>query len=152
SPGYGKVFASQAEAALAMLKEGGFNLKPVAEEYGNYIANTFAGKFTGITYGPQTDLTDPDLMLFRFFSPDNTLNNSRVNDPKMTAMLNAQRREFDVAKRKQIVWDIQRYNAEMMYYIPTVQGYAHTAVQSWVKDYRPTVVYGFADTVMQLWL
>jgi len=42
SPGYGKVFASQAEAVLAMLKEG-FNLKAVPEDYGAYIANTFAG-------------------------------------------------------------------------------------------------------------
>ncbi|MGE0544020.1 MAG: ABC transporter substrate-binding protein [Dehalococcoidia bacterium] len=151
SPGYGRTFASRAEGILALLKEGGFNVKPVAEEYGNYIANTFAGKFSGTAMGPQTDLTEPDLLFFRMFSPDNQLNNSRVNDPKMTEMLNAQRREFDEDKRKQIVYDIQRYNAEMMYYVPGVQGYSFAAVQPSVKDYRPTVAYGFADTITWLW-
>jgi ABC-type transport system substrate-binding protein len=151
SPGYGKVFANRAEGLLAMLKEGGFDVKPVPEEYGNYISNTFAGKFTGTAVGPQTDLTEPDLLFVRMFSADNPLNNSRVNDPKMTSMLNAQRREFDQAKRKQITNDIQRYNAEMMFYVPGVQGYAYAAVLPSVKDFRPTVTYGFADTLMWLW-
>jgi ABC-type transport system substrate-binding protein len=91
-------------------------------------------------------------MLFRFFSPDNPLNNSNVNDPEINRMLDAQRKEFDVEKRKQIIWDIQRRNAEMMYYIPGVKGYSYTAVSSSVKNYMPTVTYGFADTIMQLWL
>jgi ABC-type transport system substrate-binding protein len=101
--------------------------------------------------GPQTDLTEPDLLFFRMFSPENQLNNSRVNDPKMTEMLNAQRREFDEDKRKKIVYDIQRYNAEKMFYVPGVQGYSYTAVQPSVKNYRPTVTYGFADTITWLW-
>jgi peptide/nickel transport system substrate-binding protein len=151
SPGYGRVFANRAEGLLAMLKEGSFNVKAVPEEYGNYISNTFAGKFSGAAFGPQTDLTDPDLLLGRHFSPDNPLNNSRVNDPKMNSMLNAQRREFDQAKRKQIVYDIQRYNAEMMYYVPGVTSVAYAAVLPSVKGYRPTVTYGFSDTIMWLW-
>jgi ABC-type transport system substrate-binding protein len=151
SPGYGRVFANRAEGLLAMLKEGGLNVKPVPEEYGNYIANTFAGKFTGTAMGPQTDLTEPDLLFFRMFSPENQLNNSRVNDPKMTEMLNAQRREFDEDKRKKIVYDIQRYNAEKMFYVPGVQGYSYAAVQPTVKNYLPTVTYGFADTITWLW-
>jgi peptide/nickel transport system substrate-binding protein len=149
SPGYGKVFASQAEAVLAMLKEG-LNIKAVPEDYGAYIANTFAGKFTGITFGPQTDLTEPDLMLDRFFNPDNPLNNSGVNDSQINSLLQSQRQEFDAAKRKQMLFDIQRRNAEMMYYIPGEHGPTYTAVGPAVKNFRPTVVYGFADTLTDL--
>lgn len=151
SPGYGKVFASQAEAVLAMLKEG-LNLKAVPEDYGAYIANTFAGKGSGMVYGLQTDLTDPDLMLGRFFSPDNPLNNSHVNDPQINTLLAAQRKEFDHEKRKQIIWDIQRRNAEMMFYVPGVKGQTYNALQPSLKNFRPTPTYGFADTITDLWL
>ncbi len=151
SPGYGKVFAGWAEAVLAMLKEG-FNLKAVPEDYGAYIANTFAGKGSGMVFGLQTDLTDPDLMLGRFFSPDNPLNNSHVNDPQINNLLAAQRKEFDHEKRKQIVWDIQRRNAEMMYYVPGVKGQTYTALQPSLKNFQPTPTYGFADTITRLWL
>lgn len=152
SPGYGRVFTNRAEATMSMLKEGGFNPKAMPEEYGSYISNTFTGKFTGVTMGPQTDLTDPDLYLGRLFNPENPLNNSKVNDPKMTAMLNAQRREFDEAKRKKIIWDMQKYNAEMMYYVPMAQGFSYSAVSPSVKNYRPNVTYGFADALTTLWL
>jgi ABC-type transport system substrate-binding protein len=151
SPGYGKVFQSQAEAVLAMLKEG-INLKAVPEEYGSYIANTFTGKGNGMVYGLQTDLTDPDLLLTRMFDPASNLNNSHVNDTQITQLLAAQRKEFDAEKRKQIVWDIQRRNAEMMYYVPGVKGFTYNALQPAVKNFRPTPTYGFADTITNLWV
>jgi peptide/nickel transport system substrate-binding protein len=151
SPGYGKVFESQAEAVLAMLKDG-FNLKAIPEDYPAYIANTFAGKGSGMVYGLQTPLTDPDLMLNRMFSPDNPLNNSHVNDPQINSLLDAQRKEFDKDKRKGMVWDIQRRNAEMMYYVPGVKGYTYDALSPQVKNYQQSEVYGFGQTVTDLWL
>src|SRR5437763_17190726 len=44
--------------------------------------------------------------------PGQRLNVWGVDDPKLTEMIKLQRRTFDVAKRKQIVFDIQRYLAD----------------------------------------
>jgi hypothetical protein len=47
--------------------------------------------------------------------PGQPLNVLGVNDPKLTEMITLQRRTLDVAKRRQIVYDIQRYLAEQAF-------------------------------------
>ncbi len=56
--------------------------------------------------------TDPESYFYRFFMPGQPLNVQGVNDPKLTQMMMLQRRTLDVAKRRQILYDIQRYIAE----------------------------------------
>jgi hypothetical protein len=51
-----------------------------------------------------------------------------------------------------MVWDIQRRNAEMMYYVPGVKGYTYDALSPQVKNYQQSEVYGFGQTVTDLWL
>ena len=67
-------------------------------------------------------------------------------------MLKAQRRTQDLAAHKQLIFDIQRYEAEQQYYVylacPTQTG-SH---QPYVKNYAPNSLeeYGMAAAV--LWL
>ena len=60
-----------------------------------------------------------------------------VNDPKLTEMIRLQRRTFDVAKRREIIYDIQRYVAQQVYglYGPSVSSVA--AWEPYVKNYGP---------------
>ena len=50
------------------------------------------------------------------FMPGEPLNASGVNDPKLTEMIKLQRRTFDEKKRREIVYDIQRYASQQVYY------------------------------------
>ena len=60
--------------------------------------------------------TDPDSYFYRYYLPGQPLNAAGVNDPKLTEMIKLQRRTFDVAKRREIVYDIQRYVSQQAYY------------------------------------
>jgi ABC-type transport system substrate-binding protein len=67
-------------------------------------------------------------------------------------MLKEQRRTQDLTARKQLIFDIQRYEAEQQYYVylgcPTQAG----AYQPYIKNYAPNSLeeYGMAAAV--LWL
>ncbi len=64
-------------------------------------------------------LDEPDLQLAKFYSASKLgagLNLSHYDDPKLDSMIDAQGRETDAAKRKQIVGDIERYAMDEMAY------------------------------------
>ena len=52
---------------------------------------------------------DADAYVHRIYIPGQPLNAGGVDDPKLTEMIRLQRRTFDVAKRRDILWDLQRY-------------------------------------------
>ena len=92
-------------------------------EYGDYLANIFSGKFQGgnvLAFGVETPFTEPHDFLFSMYHPQGTRNHANVNDPKLTAMIEHQAKELDHAKRKSLIFDIQRYLADQMYYPPGV--------------------------------
>src|SRR4029453_6041029 len=60
-------------------------------------------------------------------------NSSGVNDPKLTEMIGLQRRTLDAAKRRDIIWDIQRYLAEQVYYL---YGPSARVVAAWAPHVR----------------
>ena len=49
--------------------------------------------------------------------PGRPQNTAGVNDPKLNEMIKLQRRTFDESKRREIVYDIQRYLSEQAYYL-----------------------------------
>jgi ABC-type transport system substrate-binding protein len=58
-----------------------------------------------------------DLTLYATHIPGQPLDSSGVNDPKLTEMIWLQRHTYDVARRRDIIHDIQRYLAEQSYYV-----------------------------------
>jgi ABC-type transport system substrate-binding protein len=87
------------------------------QEFGAYLATTAVGKYEGMARGPYGIASEPDSPLYRAYAPDSGTNYSHVNDPKLTAMVKAQRRTQDLTARKQLIFDIQRYAAEQQYYV-----------------------------------
>ena len=69
-----------------------------------------------MTYGPQTGYMEPDNFLYGQYYPGELKNQSHINDPVVADMLVRQRRTFDLAKRRELVFEIQRYLAKQQYY------------------------------------
>jgi len=95
--------------------------------------------------------TDPD-NYFVNYMPGEPLNSAGVNDPKLTEMIKLQRRTFDEKKRRDIVWDIQRYASQTVYYFfgPSV-----SAVGAWmpyVKNFGPNIGHDYGGRLMVAWL
>jgi ABC-type transport system substrate-binding protein len=156
TPGYGDTWVQQVELVQQDLKSGGIDATIQMQEYGSYIATTFAGKFEGgnvLVYGPETTFNEPNDYLFNMYHPSGTRNHSSVNDPKLTAMIEQQVRTLDRAERKKQLADIQRYLAEQMYYVPGVAYYYLAGLTPAVHDFYPVSDYGVgAEVVPKLWL
>jgi ABC-type transport system substrate-binding protein len=84
--------------------------------------------------------------------PGQALNSSGVDDPKLTEMIRLQRRTYNVNKRREIVYDIQRHLAEQVYYHydPSV-----TTVSAWepyVKNFAPNIGHDYGGRLMVAWI
>jgi hypothetical protein len=62
-----------------------------------------------------------------------------VNDPKLTEMIRLQRRTFDVPRRRELVYDIQRHLAEQSYYLYGPSGKVVSAWEPTVKNFAPNL-------------
>lgn len=96
---------------------------------------------------------EPDDWLYPFFHSRGPKNSFHVNDPDLDAMLEAQRREFDVDRRRELVLDIQRYLlANVLARLDYV-----TPVNMWVawpyyRNFRPGPFFGESYQLANAWL
>jgi peptide/nickel transport system substrate-binding protein len=134
------------------LKNVGIDVKLDTKEYGAYIATCFYGKFESLTLGPQTGFLEPDNFLFGQYSPDEMKNQSHINDPVVADMLVRQRRTLDVAKRREIIWDIQRYLAKQQYYVQMPSSVYVGVWDGALKNYAPSFGYDYGGRLMAAWL
>ncbi|MBO0882767.1 MAG: ABC transporter substrate-binding protein, partial [Mycobacterium sp.] len=156
TPGYGDVFVQSVELVQQDLKTAGIDATIQMQDYAQYIATTFAGKFDGtntLVFGLETPFTEPHDYLFNMYHPQGTRNHAGVNDDKLTAMIEQQQRTLDRSQRKQQIFDIQRYLAEQMYYVPGVIGYRTYGYTPQVHDMFPVSDYGLgAEIIPKLWI
>ena len=134
------------------LKGVGIDVKIDQKEYGAYIATCFYGKFDSMTYGPQTGFLEPDNFLFGQYYPEELKNQSHITDPVVADMLARQRRTFDPAKRREIVYDIQRHLAKQQYYVQMPSGIYVAVWEGAVKNYGPNMGYDYGGRLMAAWL
>src|SRR2546428_1216693 len=105
--GYGRDLIDAAQLVQRYLKEVGIEAELKIQEYGAYQATTGQGQFEGLAMGPYGGSFEPDSALYGPYTPDQPRNRGRVNDPKLAAMVQAQRRLKDPEARKQLIFDIQ---------------------------------------------
>ncbi len=83
---------------------------------------------------------EPDLQLAKFVSVSKVgaaFNESHYNDAKLDEMIEAQSRETDLAKRKSLVWEIERYAmGEKAWMFPVLWWYRIIPYLSKVRGYR----------------
>jgi len=122
------------------------------KEYGAFITSTIFGKFDGMFLGLRGAWADPEAYFYRWYMPGQALNVWGVNDPKLTEMIRLQRRTFDVPKRKQIVFDIQRYLAEQALFGVDGSIRILSAWDSHVKNFMPNNGFDFGGRLIAAWL
>jgi peptide/nickel transport system substrate-binding protein len=156
TPGYGDVFVQSVELVQQDLKSGGIDATIKMQDYAQYIATTFAGKFDGtdtLVFGLETPFTEPHDYLFNMYNPGGTRNHAGVNDEKLTAMIEQQMRTLDRNQRKQQIFDIQRYLVDQMYYVPGVVNYRTAGYSPQIHDLFPRSDYGFgAEIAPKVWI
>jgi len=141
-----------AQLVLKYLKDVGIDTKLDQKEYGAYISTCFYGKFDSLTFGPQTPFLEPDNFLFGQYYPGETKNQSHINDPVVADMLIRQRRTHDVAKRREVMHDIQRYLAKQQFYVQLPSGISIGVWDSALKNYGPNIGYDYGGRLMAAWL
>jgi len=119
---------------------------------GAFISTAIYGKYDDMMYGLRGAWVDPEAYFYRPFMPGQPLNILNVNDPKLTDMINLQRRTFDVPKRKQIVYDIQRYLAEQGYFGADGSVKVVSAWEPYIKNYMPNNGFDVGGRLMAAWI
>jgi peptide/nickel transport system substrate-binding protein len=150
--GYGPDLLDAVQLVQHYLKDVGIEVEIKTQEYGAYMSTTFLGKFEGMSMGPLSITWEPDSVLYGMYAPDQPRNSGHVNDPKLTAMLKAQRHTRDLEARKQLIFDIQRYVAAQQYYVYTNSNMITGTWQPYVKNYAPNPSFDYGGRVAALWL
>jgi peptide/nickel transport system substrate-binding protein len=141
-----------AQLILNNLKSVGIDTRLEQKEYGAFIATCYFGQFDSMTYGPQTPFLEPDNFLYGMHYPGEQKNQSHVDDPVVTDFLVRQRRTFDVAKRREIIGDLQRYLATQQYYVQLPSGVYVAVWDGALKNYGPNLGYDYGGRLMAAWL
>src|SRR6266568_541881 len=146
------VLIDMAQLVLKGLKDIGIDVKLNTKEYGAYIATTFYGKFDSMAFGPQTGFQEPDNHLYGQYYPGELKNQSHINDPIVADMLVRQRRTLDVAKRREVIFEIQRYLAKQQYYIQMASSMQIAVWEAALKNYATNVSYDYGGRLLAAWL
>jgi peptide/nickel transport system substrate-binding protein len=142
--GYGPDWRDDVQTALKNWKAAGIEAELKLKDYDGRFDKMMLMRRGGGT------ANDPDAY-FRPLLPGDPLNVAGVNDPKLTEMIKLQRRTLKGGKRKDIVYDIQRYCAEQVYY---AYGASVSAVSAWwpyVKNFEPNIGHDYGGRLMVAW-
>jgi peptide/nickel transport system substrate-binding protein len=146
------VLVDQAQLILKDLKSIGIEVKLNTKEYGAYIATTFYGKYDSMAFGPQTPFLEPDNFLYGQYYPGEIKNHGHINDPVVADMLIRQRRTPDPAKRREQIFEIQRYLAKQQYYVQIGSQIYNAVWNQALKNYGPNLGYDYGGRLMAAWL
>jgi len=150
--GYGPDFLDAVQINLKNWKAAGIDIDLKLKEYGAFISTTIYGKFDSMYVGLRGAWADPEAYFYRWFMPGQPLNVWGVNDPKLIDMIKLQRRTFDVAKRKQVVFDIQRYLADQALFGPDGSIKVLSAWDAHIKNYMPNNGFDYGGRLMAAWI
>ena len=114
------------------------NVKPVSYEYGKWIGEVYRPpfNFTGGLWGAQRVFyADPDSYVQFWYHPKGISNQSRVNDPKITALIDKQQTQFNPRERWETLREIQKVDGETSYYMWRPGGIEMIFAQNRVHDF-----------------
>jgi len=149
---YGPDFDDFVAITVKNWKAAGIDADLKLKEYGAFITSTIFGKFDNMFLGLRGAWADPEAYFYRWFMPGQPLNVWGVNDPKLTDMIKLQRRTFDVAKRKQVVFDIQRYLADQALFGVDGSIRILSAWDAHIKNYGPNNGFDYGGRLMAAWI
>jgi len=133
--GLGRDLIDDAQLVQHYLKDVGIEVELKLQEFGAYMATTFAASTKGMVRSPFGIAWEPDSPLYRAYGPDSATNLSHVNDPKLTAMLKEHGAQRTRRHARNFIFDIQRYAAEQQYYVYTNAVMITGSWHPYVKNY-----------------
>jgi len=138
NPAYGQLHVSGVQLFQAQLRKAGINVTLKSMD-SVAVSNARAqGKYS-LTATPRTTalVGDVDSYAYANFHTGSANNQSQVSDPKLDAVLEAQRRELDQAKRKELVRQAVRTIVEQAYSIAIFRAASYQFWQPYLKGYAP---------------
>ncbi len=151
TPGYGPDYMDAVQVWLKNMKLAGVEPELKLKEYGAFISSTIFGKFEKMAVGLRGGQSDVDSYL-RIYIPGEPLNAGGVNDPKLTEMIALSKRTQDVAKRRDLIYDIQRYISQQVYYNFDASVNCVGAWKPYVKGYGPNIGHDVGGRLQVAWL
>jgi peptide/nickel transport system substrate-binding protein len=140
------------QLVLKYLKDVGIDAKLDQKEYGAYIATCSAGKFDSMLLGPFTTFFEPHTELYGKYNPGESRNQSHVNDLVVMDLIDRQRRTLDVAKRRELLAELQRYLAKQQYYVELPSDRAIAVWDGTLKGYAPNYGNDYGGRLMAAWV
>jgi peptide/nickel transport system substrate-binding protein len=131
------------------MAKAGIKVNVKIKEHAAYQATTILGQFDGMD-GDQVPVFDAGDWFLLTNLPGALRNNSHVNDPTITDLVNKQRSELDPKKRLDLVHQLVQYSAGQVNYLVSPQLRTTEARQPFIKNYSPRV--GYQPTFMVAWL
>ncbi|HKW90961.1 MAG TPA: ABC transporter substrate-binding protein [Methylomirabilota bacterium] len=149
--GYGPNWMAGVQVAVKNWKAAGIEVDLKLKEYDAFVSSALSGSFDKTLLTLRGGATDPDFYLTPLL-PGEPLNASGVNDPKLTEMIKLQRRTANEKKRREIVFDIQRYCSQQVYYACGASGSVVSAWMPNVKEFGPNIGPDYGGRLMAVWL
>ena len=147
------------ESLPAMLAESGVTVKLVPEEYGQYIATTFAGQFDGFALSLESVFSDIGAYWGNMFRPRDAggaRNHSSVNDAELVTMIDDMLALTDIEEIRQKNFELQKYTSDKMYYVPVVTPTEYGADAPRMKGVAnrtgPTTYALGTESTLNIWL
>ncbi len=137
SQAYGQTHLSQAELMQSQLRKAGINLSiKMFGDHAQYVALTRGDSFD-ITFRGKNVKGDIDSYIYGTFHPSDPSNYGGVNDPRLTTMLENQRREPDPAKRREIIREAARHIADQAWGLAIFFDKDFNFWHPYVRNYAP---------------
>jgi peptide/nickel transport system substrate-binding protein len=151
-PGFAPPWRSYYDLVTESLTTIGLGATLVPEELGKYTSMTALGKYEKMGMGPfGAGETEVDSFLYDTFFSDSPRNRSHVADPELDRLLLAQRRELDPARRREMVYEIQRYLADKAYYVYLPMWPRYIAHPAYVKGFKHIDGYSLGTRLLYVW-
>jgi len=150
--GWSPDYVDQLQVVMRNWKDAGIDTELKGKEFGAFMASAVVGKFEKLAHSLRGGSPIADSYLYNAHIPGEPLNSSGVDDPKLTEMIKLQRRTLDTAKRRELVFDIQRYLAEQVYYAYDGSVTTVSAWEPYVKNFAPNLGHDYGGRLMAAWL
>ncbi len=138
------------QMTVKFFKDVGVEVKVNEKPYAAYFATAYQGKYDGMMMGPQFPALDPYNFLAQYL-PGEAKNQSHVNDPVLTDMILNSNRTLDEKKRRQQIYDIQKYIAKQVYYLRIHSGIYIAALDPALQNFGPNLGYDYGGRLMAAW-
>ena len=134
----GNGYADSLELYVGSLKQIGVTATPISVDYAKWIAEVYRPpfKFSDMLWGTsKTYYPDPNSYLSLWLHPKGIANQSGVNEPALTALIDKQQTQVNPKERLETIYEIQRFEAKNAYYAYRETGTSTVFVQNRVHDF-----------------